>query len=226
MIAQWYNSDGPLERFRLRSLGLTYLDGHCPVLRVWPPNTKLYFSWNMCFVRPKDFLKKLKTSQLLHLVLKLIPKLARKKEYGYWIGPMESFEKYFWLGYTICDFWMFVCSKIRPRKQMIIFDFRILFSCSFILTFWKNDKIFSLVKFYKFISSFFSIRFETACCVCAYFSVYISSVFCAEGSIATGWTANKFGNQPGSSLLQIRPRKYTSYEPLIQITLILAWIKL
>ena len=160
MIAQWYNSDGPLERFRLRSLGLTYLDGHCPVLRVWPPNTKLYFSWNMCFVRPKDFLKKLKTSQLLHLVLKLIPKLARKKEYGYWIGPMESFEKYFWLGYTICDFWMFVCSKIRPRKQIIDFDFRILFSCSFILTFWKNDKFFSAVKFYEFISSFFHAYFS------------------------------------------------------------------
>ena len=109
---------------------------------VWPPKTKGYFSWNMCFVRLKDFSKKLKTSQLLHLVLKLILKLARKKEYGYWIGPMESFEKYFWLGYTICDFWMFVCSKIRPRKQMIIYDFRILFSCSFILTFWKNDKCF------------------------------------------------------------------------------------
>ena len=145
---------------RIKWVGLLFI-GHGPIIREsiqivptwsvwkicmtsghWLPKIKGYFSWNMCFVRLKDFSKKLKTSQLLPLVLKLIPKQARKKEYGYWIGPMESFEKYFWLGYTICDFWMFVCSKIRPRKQMINNDFKSLFSCSFILTFWKNDKSF------------------------------------------------------------------------------------
>ena len=56
-----------------------------------------------------------------------------------------------------CDFWMFVCSKIRPRKQKSLM---ILESCFRVHSFWlfeKMTKVLSVVKFFGFLSGIFII---------------------------------------------------------------------